>query len=114
MDFKKVVAVLFAFTLVCCSAAAQTAPPTGQPSPAANAVAPGSSTSAPDDTLPVQTFHTRSDEVNVIFTVTDKHNKFIKDLKQNQFKFLDNNKPPKQIMNFSAENRPAVARRVVN
>jgi VWFA-related protein len=41
--------------------------------------------------------------VNVIFTVTDKHNKFIKDLKENQFKFLDNNKPPKQIMNFSAE-----------
>ena len=53
--------------------------------------------------MPVQTFQTRSDEVNVIFTVTDKHNKFIKDLKENQFKFLDNNKPPKQIMNFSAE-----------
>ena len=57
----------------------------------------------PDDTLPVQTFHSRSDEVNVIFTVTDKHNKFIKDLKQGEFKFLDNNRPPKQIMNFSAE-----------
>jgi VWFA-related protein len=39
----------------------------------------------------------------VIFTVTDKHNKFIKDLKQGEFKILDNNKPPKQIMNFSAE-----------
>jgi VWFA-related protein len=100
---KKVVALLFAFMLVCCSAVAQTTPPATQPpapAPTANAVAPGS---AIDDTLPVQTFHTRSDEVNVIFTVTDKHNKFIKDLKENQFKILDNNRPPRQIMNFSAE-----------
>ncbi len=103
MDFKKVVAVLFAFTLVCSLAVAQTAPPAAQsPAPAANAVAPGSAPAA-DDTLPVQTFHSRSDEVNVIFTVTDKHNKFIKDLKQGEFKILDNNRPPKQIMNFSAE-----------
>jgi VWFA-related protein len=41
--------------------------------------------------------------VNVIFTVTDKHNKFIKDLKKDQFKILDNNRPPKQILDFSAE-----------
>jgi len=111
MYLKKTLALLFALTLVCCSAMAQTAPTAPQsptagqtPSPTANAVAPGSApSSAADDTLPVQTFHSRSDEVNVIFTVTDKHNKFIKDLKENQFKFLDNNKPPKQIMNFSAE-----------
>ena len=102
---NKVVALLFIFTLVCCSAVAQTMPSATQPpapAPAANAVAPGSAPAA-DDTLPVQTFHSRSDEVNVIFTVTDKHNKFIKDLKQTQFKILDNNKPPRQIMNFSAE-----------
>jgi len=101
MHLKKVFALLFAFTLVYCSSVAQTAQPAA-PAPTANAVAPGSATPA-DDNLPVQTFRTRSDEVNVIFTVTDKHNKFIKDLKENQFKFLDNNKPPKQIMNFSAE-----------
>ena len=105
MHLKKVLALVFAFTLYCCSAVAQntpTATPPATPAPTANAVAPGSST-AVDDTLPVQTFRSRSDEVNVIFTVTDKHNKFIKDLKENQFKILDNNKPPKQIMNFSAE-----------
>src|SRR6478672_9913416 len=101
MRLKKVFALLFAFTLVYCSSVAQT-PQAAAPAPTANAVAPGSATPA-DDTLPIQTFHSRSDEVNVIFTVTDKHNKFIKDLKENQFKFLDNNKPPKQIMNFSAE-----------
>jgi VWFA-related protein len=110
MHLKKAV-VLFAFTLVCCIAVAQTAPSITQPTasatrqatpPAANAVTPSAAPAA-DDTLPVQTFHSRSDEVNVIFTVTDKHNKFIKDLKQSEFKILDNNRPPKQIMNFSAE-----------
>src|ERR1051326_6700244 len=104
MPFKTPLALLFALILVCCSALAQTTPPTAQSpapgqtaSPTANAVASGSasSTTSTSDDLPVQTFHSRSDEVNVIFTVTDKHNKFIKDLKENQFKFLDNNRPPK-------------------
>ena len=105
MSSRWVLAVLFAFTLVVCVAAAQT-PPAGsaapQTPPKANAVA-ADSASAADDTLPIQTFKSRSDEVNVIFTVTDKHNKFIKDLKQSQFKILDNNRPPRQIMNFAAE-----------
>src|SRR6185437_9467896 len=74
---------------------------TATQTPSASVVAPNSTPNT-DDT-PIQTFHSRTDEVNVIFTVTDKHNKFIRDLKQNQFKFLDNNRPPKQIMNFSAE-----------
>jgi VWFA-related protein len=104
---NKIIALLFACTLFCCAAAAQTTQPPApsaaqSPAAAANAVTPDS-TVAGDDTLPIQTFHSRSDEVNVIFTVTDKHNKFIKDLKENQFKFLDNNRPPRQIMNFSAE-----------
>jgi Ca-activated chloride channel family protein len=102
---KTVVASLFAFTLVCCSAVAQTTPSATQPpapAPTANAVAPSTAPTG-DDTLPIQTYQTRTNEVNVIFTVTDKHNKFIKDLKENQFKILDNNKPPRQIMNFSAE-----------
>ncbi len=108
MSSPKVVAVLIAFaTLVCCFAAAQTQPvatppASSQQTPAVHAVAPNSAPGA-DDVIPVQTFHSRSDEVNVIFTVTDKHNKFIKDLKENQFKILDNNRPPRQIMNFSAE-----------
>jgi VWFA-related protein len=45
----------------------------------------------------------RVDEVNVIFTVTDKHGKFVKDLKQSDFQVLDNNAPPKQIDSFSHE-----------
>ena len=33
------------------------------------------------------------DEVNVVFTVTDKRGHFVKDLTQNDFKVLDDNKP---------------------
>jgi VWFA-related protein len=103
MGHNKAVAVFFCVMLVCCASVAQSAPTATQsPAPSANAVAPASAPTV-DDSLPVQTFHTRSDEVNVIFTVTDKHNKFIKDLKQSEFKILDNNRPPKEIKNFSAE-----------
>ena len=114
MSSRGFIAVFFAFMLMACLAAAQTQPPPTQPAPAqpappaapqtakTNAVAP-ESTPAVDSTVPIETFHSRSDEVNVIFTVTDKHNKFIKDLKENQFKILDNNRPPRQITNFAAE-----------
>ena len=106
MSFHRVLAVLFVFALAGSAAMAQTQPAAAQPATGAQATpsnAVASDSAAADDSLPVQTFHSRSDEVNVIFTVTDKHNKFIKDLKQNQFKILDNNRPPRQIMNFSAE-----------
>ncbi|HET9363750.1 MAG TPA: VWA domain-containing protein [Candidatus Angelobacter sp.] len=108
MSSRGFIAVLFVF-LMAGMAAAQTQPPPAQPAaPSAAQTAKTSaavpeSTPAVDSTVPIETFHSRSDEVNVIFTVTDKHNKFIKDLKENQFKILDNNKPPRQITNFAAE-----------
>jgi len=67
----------------------------------ANIVPMGSAISADDQPLPV--FRSRTDEVNVIFTVTDKHNRFVKDLKQAQFTILDNNMPPRQVTNFESE-----------
>lgn len=42
-------------------------------------------------------------EVNVVFTVIDKHNHYVKDLKQADFRVLDNKKPPDNIRNFAAE-----------
>jgi VWFA-related protein len=39
----------------------------------------------------------------VIFTVIDKHGKFVRDLKQTDFRILDNNLPPRQITDFQAE-----------
>ncbi len=41
--------------------------------------------------------------MNVVFTVTDKHGKRITDMKQSDFRFLDDNKPPTEIRSFHAE-----------
>jgi VWFA-related protein len=42
-------------------------------------------------------------EVNVVFTVTDKHGKRVTDLKQADFQFVDDNKPATEIRSFHAE-----------
>lgn len=42
-------------------------------------------------------------EVHLIFTVTDKHGRYIKDLKQDDVKILDDKKPPEEILSFSSE-----------
>jgi Ca-activated chloride channel homolog len=42
-------------------------------------------------------------EVNVVFTVTDRHGKLITDLKQNDFRFIDDNKPASEIRAFHSE-----------
>jgi Ca-activated chloride channel homolog len=43
------------------------------------------------------------DIVNVIFTVQDDEGRFVQDLKRDQFKILDNNKPPREITSFEAQ-----------
>jgi Ca-activated chloride channel family protein len=70
---------------------------------ASNALPPGTAVNSTDDGHQLPVFRMNSDEVNVIFTVTDKHNHFIKNLRQDQFEVLDNNMPPRQILNFEAE-----------
>jgi len=52
---------------------------------------------------PVETFKKQVDEVNVVFTVTDKHGHFVKNLTQNDFRILDDNKPALSIRHFSTE-----------
>jgi VWFA-related protein len=44
-----------------------------------------------------------TNEVNVVFTVTDKHGKRVTDLKQADFRVMDDNKPPEEIRSFHAE-----------
>jgi len=56
-----------------------------------------------DDPQPLDTIRKSVDLVPVIFTVTDKHGKFVRDLKQDQFKILDNNRPPKEVINFESQ-----------
>ncbi len=79
------------------------APASGQNPPASNVVTPGT---GPAENKPDEGQFTQrifSNEVNLIFTVTDKHGRFIKDLKQNEFKILDNKKPPSVIRRFEAQ-----------
>jgi len=93
------------------TAPAQQQPAPQQPSPAVNSqpaasqpstsnADPGASNNGVDPSIPV--FRVPTDEVNVVFTVTDKHGRRITDLKQSDFQVLDDNKPP-LIRSFHAE-----------
>jgi VWFA-related protein len=91
------------FLLVCAAgfASGQQQPGQAPASSPSNQASPSSSEAIDDPNNP--TLRVRTDLVNVIFTVTDKHGKFVRDLKQNEFRILDNNLPPKQINSFEAE-----------
>jgi Ca-activated chloride channel homolog len=47
------------------------------------------------------TIRRRVDEVNVVFTVTDRHGRYVRDLQRNDFKVLDDKKPATSIRSFS-------------
>jgi VWFA-related protein len=78
----------------------------GQNVPASSPVNPAADQTPPADqpgNEPVVTIPARVNEVNVVFTVTDKHGKRVTDLKQNDFRVVDDNKPPEEIRSFHAE-----------
>jgi VWFA-related protein len=52
---------------------------------------------------PLTTIKIEPNEVNVVFTVTDKRGRRVTDLKQNDFQVLDDNRPPAEIRSFHAE-----------
>jgi Ca-activated chloride channel homolog len=54
-----------------------------------------------DDSL--TTIRHTVNEVNVVFTVTDKHGHYVRDLKKENFKVVDDNKPATEIRSFHAE-----------
>lgn len=49
------------------------------------------------------TVKTSVNEVNLIFTVTDKHGKFINNLEPKDFALLDDQKPPAQLYSFTQQ-----------
>ena len=64
----------------------------------------GASSNAGDESeKPEHVFRAEAQEVDVVFTVTDKHGRFVRNLTQNDFTILDNKKPPKSISSFSAQ-----------
>lgn len=54
-----------------------------------------------DKELP--TIYRTVNEVNVVFTVTDKHNRYIKNLTKKDFKVVDDDKPVEDIRSFRRE-----------
>jgi VWFA-related protein len=71
--------------------------------PQASNAKPPATSGATDDVPSGGTIRSIVEEVNVVFTVTDKHGKFVKDLKQREFKILDDNRPPREIKSFESE-----------
>jgi len=59
--------------------------------------------SAADQEPQLTTIVKQVDEVNVVFTVTDKRGKFVTDLKKDDFRVLDDGKPAQSIRSFRAE-----------
>ncbi|MFZ0801373.1 MAG: VWA domain-containing protein [Terriglobales bacterium] len=71
------------------------------PSPQPEGTAPATAAAPRDDSIP--TIVKRVNEVNVVFTVTDKHGRYVRDLKKNDFKIIDDSKPVLEIRSFRAE-----------
>jgi VWFA-related protein len=51
----------------------------------------------------IETFHVQVNEVNLIFTVTDKKGKFITGLKRENFGLLDDGRPPLAVLRFTQQ-----------
>src|SRR6476661_1623560 len=100
MTLKKRLFLLIAMFIASIFATAQQPSPAPAPSPAT-----GQQQDANSDSKSPQipTVRVRTDEVNVVFTVVDKDGRFVRDLKQDQFRIVDNNRPPRQVMNFAAQ-----------
>jgi Ca-activated chloride channel homolog len=102
-----------AFTQTAPSAAPQKPAPTAPPAPPdteqpAPSNAPGALGNVPgaDQQNPNDgnfTIKTIVNEVNLIFTVTDKHGRFIPNLQQRDFALLDNQRAPTQVFNFTQQ-----------
>jgi len=101
MTLKKYLIVFSAVVIACGLAAAAQQPASTPPAASGQQQTADSNGNAKNEKIP--TVRVRTDEVNVVFTVVDKDGKFVRDLKQDQFRILDNKLPPRQLMNFAAQ-----------
>jgi len=91
---------------LCATAFAQTgtAPPVPQQAPPPSAQSPEqNSGDEGNDSGGVPKIRVGTNEVNVVFTVTDKHGKRVTDLRKNDFRFVDDSKPVTEVRSFHAE-----------
>src|SRR5215470_10506769 len=88
------------------STQAQPEPPSPQEQPNAAPKPAGvrpTSPMMPLDDEAATTIRVPVNEVNVIFTVTDKHGRYVKDLKRSDFNVIDDSKPAAEIRSFHNE-----------
>jgi VWFA-related protein len=97
-------------TLSCLASFASAQQPASQPAqapatppanpPATPSQAPGQQNGNSDDSFKIVT---SVNEVNLIFTVTDKHGNFVPNLKQSDFALLDDQKAPARVSSFTQQ-----------
>jgi Ca-activated chloride channel family protein len=100
--------LLAALGMASCAAWAQTsgntlAPPPSQAAPAQPAATASAQQSSTQEDDSVATIRKTVNEVNVVFTVTDKHGRYVKDLQKDEFKVVDDNRPAEEIKSFAKE-----------
>ncbi|HVI09340.1 MAG TPA: VWA domain-containing protein [Candidatus Binatia bacterium] len=101
---KRVLPAMLMFTLLVAFAGAQSgSQPPAQSSSQATSATPSGSDTPPSGSQDLPRIRVGTNEVNVVFTVTDKHGKRVTDLKQADFRFVDDNKAPSEIRSFHAE-----------
>jgi VWFA-related protein len=81
---------------------AQPTTPSNQLTPAAPQQ-PAGAPSLPNQDQPTETIRVQVNEVNLIFTVTDKKGKFITGLKRENFGLLDDGRPPLAVLRFTQQ-----------
>src|SRR5271165_6528332 len=100
------------FALSVSSASAQTAPATpapavagsqAQPVQAAPAQTPPAAGQAQDNSDQQFSITRQVNEVDLVFSVTDHHGHFIRDLQQSDFALLDDQKAPERVYSFTQQ-----------
>ena len=77
-----------------------TSPATSQTAPA---IPQAAAETAPQQDEPITTIKVQVNEVNLIFTVTDKKGRFITGLKRENFGLLDDGRPPEAVLRFTQQ-----------
>jgi len=85
------------------SPAAVSTDPADVKAPATPPPPPPKQAQGPEDDDSIITVRKRVDEVNVVFTVTDRHGHYVKDLKREDFRVVDDNQPAQEIRSFRRE-----------
>ena len=91
-------------TIPAASPVANSVPQTGSPqSNTTSTPSPAPPQQAPPQDDTTTTIRRTVNEVNVVFTVTDKHGHYVKDLKRDDFQVVDDNKPAVEIRSFTRQ-----------